>query len=120
VTKARATSFSGLSDLRAYIKCRDAGGSPEHCLSVGDNGLGAFGQVMATLKVAYVALPRGVAVEGKMVTVTLNGMGHGNPFTCIVGDIAPAGVVDLNPGALIAAGLPSDTELDCPAQWDWA
>ena len=119
MNQARATSFSTLKDLRAYIKCLIDGGSPRHCLNVGDNGEGAWGDNMAQLTVPYVALPPSVGVHNKHLRVVLKGMGHEKPFECICGDKGPDGVIDLNPAALIAAGLPSDTELDCPAEWEW-
>lgn len=128
MTTARATSFSGLKDLVAYIDCLLAGGTETHCYSKGDNGRGAWGDVVATIAHPMVALPvsemeakfghgNSHEAKGKLVTITLQG---GQPFQAQVMDKAPAGVVDLNPGALIAAGLPMDTELDVPAVWEWA
>ena len=54
--------------------------------------------------------------RGAKVRVTLKG---GKPFIAEVRDKAPKGVIDLNPGALVAAGLPSDTELNTTAEWEW-
>ena len=125
---ARGTSFATYQDLVNYINCRDAGGTSDHCLNVGDNGRGASGKTTAQIHVPMCALNSAdlhakwgttAAAWGKQVRVTLNGMGHGNAFECEVADLGPAGVIDLNPAALIAAGLPEDTELECPAEWDW-
>lgn len=125
MTTARATSYSGLKDLVAYIDCLLAGGSESHCYSKGDNGRGCWGDVVAQLKTPMVAIPAAEMVKkfgdsaharGKLVTVTLQG---GKPFDAEVRDKAPDGVVDLNPAALVAAGLPSDIELDVPATWKW-
>jgi hypothetical protein len=60
-----------------------------------------------------------VAVHNKKVRVTLS-IGHKKPFECICRDIAPPGVIDLNPAALIAAGLDPDDDIDdTHAQWKW-
>lgn len=118
MTSARATSFATPQDLRGYIKCRDAGGSPAACLSKGDNGEGAWGDETWVLDVAICALPRTVARHNARVRVLLTA-GHGEAFECLCRDIAPSGVIDLNPGALTAAGLALDTELSCDAQWEF-
>ena len=126
-TQAKCTSFSTLQDLVGYIKCRDSGGSADYCLNKGDNGVGCWGDVVATLKIAAVALPKSEMEKrfgpGNMhiarnaaVRVTLPG--H-TPFVAHVLDLAPPGVCDLNPGSLMAAGLPSDTELDMQGEWEW-
>lgn len=111
----RATSFAGPQDLRAYIKCRDSGGSGDHCLSYGDNGEGAWGDETWVFDEAIVALPRAVGSRGRKLSVTLNGV----TFQAVCKDISPVGVIDLNPGSLIAAGLDPLTELDTTAQWQW-
>ena len=122
---ARATSFATLRDLRAFIGCLRKGNTFRDCLQVGDNGTGAWGDNTATLRVPLVALPAAELIDrwgssaagrGKMVRVEVENC---IPFHATVGDIAPAGIIDLNPAALVAAGLPSDCELDRPAKWEW-
>jgi hypothetical protein len=128
MTTARATSFATFKDLRNYIKCLLAGGSETACYANGDNGEGAWGDVTAQASVAMVALPvsemekkfgkgNSRAARGKLVRVTL--AGRVQSFTAEVRDKAPDGVIDLNPGALVAAGLPVDTELSTTATWEW-
>lgn len=119
MNKAKATSFATLKDLRGYIVCLLAGGSETHCYSKGDNGEGAWGDITAQLHTPYVALPESVAVHNKSVRVLLE-MEGARPFYALCGDKGPDGVIDLNPAALQAAGLPTDTELDCPAHWEWS
>lgn len=119
MTTARATSFATLKDLRGYIKCLLNGGSETHCYNYGDNGTGAWSDNTAQLQIPMVALPPHVAVHNKMVRVTLEASQGTNVFIAKCCDKAPDGVIDLNPAALVAAGLPSDCELDCPAQWEW-
>jgi hypothetical protein len=56
------------------------------------------------------------------MSVTLfskSGKPLGKPFICQVGDKGDEGVLDLNPGALVAAGLNPDTELNAVAKWEW-
>jgi len=123
--KAKATSFATYKDLTGYIKCRDSGGTQSACLRKGDNGIGYCGDITATTKKAMVAIPAAAMIaefgatakaRGKRVRVTVQGA---KPFFAEVRDIAPAGIIDLNPGALIAAGLDQETELSAPAEWEW-
>jgi hypothetical protein len=39
----------------------------------------------------------------------------GQAFECVQGDKGNEGIIDLNPGALLAAGLDPNTELDADA-----
>ena len=128
MTTARATSFATLKDLHGYIKCLLDGHTESYCYNFGDNGEGAWGDITAQLHTPMVALPPAEmrarwgstkGAHGKSVIVTLNGQGHGHSFVAVVADIGPPHVIDLNPAALAAAGLPTDTELDCAASWDW-
>lgn len=127
--KANATSFATFRDLVNYIRCLLNGKSETACYNFGDNGTGAWGDVTAQVRTPMVALPPSAlrakwgstkAGRGKKVRVLLEDQGHEKWFNAIVGDISPEGVIDLNPAALDAAGLPIDTELDCDAEWEWA
>lgn len=122
---ARATSFATYQDLVGYIRCRNAGGSIEGCLSKGDNGIGAWGDVTAQVHTPMCAVPTaemrrkwGSAnfARGKRISVVIDGIGS---VVCEVRDKGPRGVVDLNPAALVALGLPQDRELNVPATWEW-
>lgn len=107
-----ATSFATRQDLAAFARAIEHGHTAHEALAVGDNGLGAYGD--ATWNPdgkAIVALARTVAGHNRRVRVRLFNEGHKQAFDAVVRDIAPAGVVDLNPAALIAAGLGPDTEL---------
>lgn len=123
--KSKATSFATFKDLVGYIDCLLAGGTENGCYRKGDNGRGAWGDVTAQVHTPMVALPPGEiaakwgtskAGRGKLVKVTL---AVGNTFTAEVRDKSPAGVIDLNPASLKAAGLPIDTELNTTATWSW-
>lgn len=124
-TNCRLTSFATYRDLRGYIECRDGGGSSSFCLNKGDNGKGAWGDNTATTKVAMCALPvaemvkkwgTSAAARGKKVKVTMGS----KTVVCELRDKGPAGVCDLNPGALIAFGLDQETELNVKGSWTWA
>ncbi len=115
----RLTSFATYKDLVGYIKCRDDGHNhpPEFCYNRGDNGVGAWGDVTATTKVAMCAMEPALLAQhyghssdarGRKVSVTLNG----RTIECEIRDKGPHGVCDLNPGALIALGLDQETELN--------
>ena len=143
--QGKATSFAGLSDLVAYIDCLVRGKTPDsdspdidtlanYCLNTGDNGRGCWGDITAQLRQAMCAVSENDmiaqwgskdAARGKSIHAQLvpdeNGVvqGHGNPFQVQVYDDGPQDVIDLNPAALVAAGLAPDTELSCPVQWQW-
>ncbi len=120
----KLTDFADYTDLVSYIKCRDnQGGTPQHCLSVGDNGVGASGKTTATDTVAMCALPANdirakwgstTAGWGKHVNVT-----HGSKtITVELADISPDGVCDLNPCALKLMG--EKHPFSGTGSWEWA
>jgi hypothetical protein len=123
---AKATSFATLKDLEGYIRCLQAGKSSTACYQFGDNGRGAWGDLTAQLKTPMCALPPEAMIRrwgtsrlarGKKVAVYLTRLRK--EVVCEVRDKGPNNVVDLNPAALLAVGLPSDTELNEPATWRW-
>lgn len=125
--KAKGTSFATLKDLVGYIDCLLAGGSETHCYNHGDNGRGCWGDVTAQLDTAMVALPESEmikkwgskkAAKHKKIWFKLD-QGSKTKVEAIVADQSPDGIIDLNPASLMQAGLPSDTELSCNAEWDW-
>jgi hypothetical protein len=119
VNTARATSFATRRDLAAFAICVSSGESVRHCLSVGDNGVGKWNE--PTWKPhgdAICALHHSIARHNAIVVVQLS-IGHKRPFRCFVRDVSPVGVIDLNPAALIAAGLDQDADLDCAATWHY-
>jgi hypothetical protein len=123
----KATSFATPQDLRGYIKCRDNGGSINHCFSYGDNGEGCFGDDTWNRNgPTMVALPATDMIEkwgskaearGKKVRVTLKG--SSDSFIAECRDQSPDGVIDFNPASLQAAGLEFDAELSTTADWEW-
>jgi hypothetical protein len=120
--RLRATSFATPQDIAAYRKCRDAGHSDAFCTSHpggGDNGEGKWGDDTTSTTVAYCALGPSLQKKHQAVHVVLftrKGKPLGNPFDCIQGDGGDEGIIDLNPGSLVAAGLPHDMELDARAE----
>lgn len=119
--KLRATSFATDQDMVAYAKCRAAGNSDGYCTSHaggGDNGQGAYGVDTTSRTHAYCALGPSLQESHQQVRVTLqnkDGSPLGVPFLCIQGDKGDEGIIDLNPGSLLAAGLDPNTELDAVA-----
>ena len=108
-----ASSFADPADVRAFRRCKSAGGTDRECFRVGDNGIGAWGDD-TTGSVPMCALPpedwaafpapRG----GTRIRVT----GNGRMVVCELRDTMPhrrfikngAGI-DLNPAACLALGL---------------
>ena len=119
--KLRATSFATPQDIAAYNKCRAAGHDDAYCTSHkdgGDNGKGKWGDDTTSKTVAYCALGPSLQKKHQPVHVVLStrkGTPLGKPFDCIQGDGGDEGVIDLNPGSLLAAGLPYDMELSARA-----
>lgn len=104
----KCTSFSTRQDLAAFSACVTKGNTVDDCLSVGDNGVGAWNQPTWQLnaKPPIVAMPSPTP-KNALVNVTMNG----KTVQCITKDRSPSGVVDLAPSALMAFGLDPDTEL---------
>lgn len=128
VKSARATSFATLKDLEGYIRCLQRGNSSKTCYLYGDNGRGAWGDLTAQLKTPMCALSSAsmaaqwgtsAKARGKLVLVKFRWGGKDREVLCECRDKGPAGVVDLNPAALLKAGLPTDTELNVTATWQW-
>lgn len=122
--QAKLTSFATYQDLVGFIKCLQGGNSTEYCYNYGDNGVGASNKVTAQIHTPMVAIPSAEmkkkwgstsATWGKKVKVTYNK----KSIIAEVADIGPTGVCDLNPAALIAFGIPEDTELSVQGSWEW-
>lgn len=125
-SSARVTSFATFKDLVGYARCMQKGNDSDFCYRQGDSGVGAWGDVTAQIRTPMVALPPEAmirrwgtsrAARGKKVRVWIDGIDH--PVICEVRDKGPEGVVDLNPAALDAFGLPIDTELNRSGKWEW-
>lgn len=111
----RATSFATRPDLASFGACVTKGNSVQDCLNVGDNGVGMWNDPTWELDASppIVAMPAPTPKHA-LVNVTMNG----KTVQCIVKDRSPQGVVDFAPSALIAFGLPPDTELSSTAEVD--
>lgn len=129
VHHVKASSFADPADVRAFKKCKAAGGSDQQCFKVGDNGIGLWGDDTTADK-PMCALPRevwqdewgmGNAARGALVEVTANG----RTVVCELRDTMPrlenikngAGI-DLNPAACKALGL--RPPIFVSATWKWA
>jgi hypothetical protein len=73
---------------------------------------------MVALPPAQIAAKWGTSKKGRGKKVRVE-LAIGNSFVAEVRDKGPNGVIDLNPAALLAAGLPQDTELSTQATWNW-
>lgn len=133
----KVTSFATPKDLFNMVQCLVNGGTEDRCLSVGDNGIGAFGDIIYSEHLASPACAISThemvgrwgsthAARARAISVQILPQGgnpvegHGKPFLVYVMDIAPNGVIDLTPSALLAAGLPHDYELSSTCSWRWA
>jgi len=113
--RMKATSFADEADLRAYNRAINDGFTPQEALRKGDNGLGAWNK--STVAGTGPCCALAPTVEGfrrhAIVRVTF-----GDKFVdCDVRDIAPEGVIDLNPDAVAALGLRAP--LSVMVDWFW-
>lgn len=97
----KATSFADIKDLVEYNRCIRNGMPPHQALNYGDNGLGSTNLSTVIGTGPAVALPHPWQPDKHWVRVTIGG----KSVECEVRDIAPYGVVDLNPDACVALGL---------------
>jgi len=110
-----ATSFADASDLLAFNRAVHEGKSPQQALEVGDNGIGAWGKSTVCGTGPCFALHP--SVEG-FRPGRLARIAFGDKYVdADLRDIAPRGVIDLNPDAVEALGLrpPLKTMVD----WSW-
>lgn len=128
-TAGKASSFADPNDVAAYQRCIARGGTQSHCLAIGDNGVGCFGDKTSEGSGIAAALPPDdmIAQWGsignarhKKVRVWVNG----HSIVCVLKDRLPwkkfilhGVVIDLNPDACSALGVKSPVMVD--AQWAW-
>ena len=115
MTRERATSFADPADLRAFNRAKRDGKTTEEALSVGDNGVGAWGHsTVAGTGPCCALAPTVSGFRPLRVVRIFYGEKH---VDADVRDIAPRGVIDLNPDACDELGLkpPVSTLVD----WTW-
>lgn len=117
----KGSFFAGPQDIRAFKKCKAAGGSDVHCFAKGDNGVGFRGVDCTSTEKLQVALPREIWRRagkdgGALVRVWANRV-DGTPveFVATMDDTMPAldnihnGVgIDMNPGCAVKLGIPPE------------
>lgn len=111
----KATSFATRQDLARFCESvtRDLPKDSrilERALAIGDNGVGEWGDACwhLTAPRPIVALPLPYH-QGDLITLTLP---NRKPIICVCLDRSPAGVIDLSPSALVAAGYMPDADID--------
>jgi len=128
--KGLASSFADPADVRAFKRCKAAGGSDQECFKVGDNGVGCWNDDCSEGSGPSCALPPDdmiekfgsvAAAKHAKVKVSANGQ------TVIVTlkdrmpwkkNIKNKAIIDLNPDAVSAIGL--KPPIMTPAVWEWA
>lgn len=122
------SSFADPADVAAYRKCKSDGGSEEHCLGIGDNGVGRWGDDCTEGSGPAVALPpedwepRPVA---HLAPVKVTNPANGKSVIALLKDTMPhkanikngAGI-DMNPDTCDALGL--TPPVLHPVTWQWA
>ena len=115
MTREKATSFADPADLRAFNRARRNGKTTLEALEVGDNGVGAWGHSTVAGTGPCCALSPTVAGFHPLRMVRIfYGEKH---VDADVRDIAPGGVIDLNPDACEELGL--KPPVDVMVDWNW-
>ena len=123
-----ATSFADPEDVAAFRRCKAEGNSDEYCFSLGDNGIGCWGDDVTGAQLAC-ALPPEIwlakwgskeAAHNRPVVVSANG----RLVTCLLQDTMPHLVnikngagIDLNAAAVKALGF--SPPLKVLVTWRW-
>jgi hypothetical protein len=127
----KASSFADLADLAAYQHAKALGWSDARAFKVGDNGIGAWGDLTARDDVAMCALPpedwlakwdSAAAARGQKVSVTYKGqtvIGGLRDTMPHKANITNGAGIDLNPGFAKAFNVTPPFLLD-DVEWDWA
>lgn len=127
VHTVKATSFADPADVKAFRKCKAAGGSDQDCFKVGDNGVGKWGDDCTQGNGPICALPPeewqqfGAQARGKKVIVThgdkqvIAGLRDTMPHYASIHNGAG---IDLNPDACDALGISIPAE--ARVTWQWA
>jgi hypothetical protein len=95
----KVTSFADVTDLRRYNIAIDNGKSLRAALADGDNGVGAWGKSTVAGTGAAFAVHNGQRHRTARITV------GGRSIVAECRDLAPDGVIDLNPDACAELGL---------------
>ena len=112
-----ASSFADPADVRRFRKCKEQGGSDEHCFEVGDNGIGCWGDDCTEGSGPSCALPPEVMIQnwGSVAAArhqkVLVSRGD-KSVVCTIKDRMPhlynihnGARIDLNPDAVMALGM---------------
>jgi hypothetical protein len=125
-----ASSFADPADIRAFRRCKWAGGSDQECFKVGDNGIGCWADDVSEGSGMSCALPPedmeakfGSVASAKHAKVKV--IMKGTEIVCTLKDRMPhkanikngAGI-DLNPDAVRACGM--EPPILHQAIWQWA
>ena len=113
--RLRGTSFADPSDLRAFNRALSEGRSSREALETGDNGLGASGKSTVAGTGPCVALAR--TVEGFRFGRLLRVFYGERHVDADVRDVAPEGVIDMNPDCCSELGLTPPVSV--MVDWVW-
>lgn len=126
----KATSFADPADVRAFNRCKAEGHADQYCFSVGDNGIGLWGDDCSENSGPSVALPPddmvsewGSIPEAKHRKVMVKSV---NGFVIATlkdrmpwkKNIKNGAGIDMNPDTCKALGISVPAE--CGVIWSWA
>lgn len=121
MNRTTATSFADPADLRGYNRALWDNKTVHDGLLVGDNGLGAWSQSTVSGTGPCVALPRDIVLEAtgstKLPKRLVRVFFGEKSVDCQVRDIAPHGIIDLNPDACKELGLVPPVKV--MVDWIW-
>jgi hypothetical protein len=126
----KASSFADLADLAAFQHAKALGWSDARAFKVGDNGIGAWGDLTARDDIPMCALPpedwlakwgNAASARGQKVSVTYKAqivIGELRDTMPHRANITNGAGIDLNPGFAKAFGVKAPFMLD-DVEWNW-
>ena len=114
VHKVTGSSFADPADVATYERCKANGGSEEFCLSIGDNGIGFWGDntkqgsgASCALSPELMAATWGSVAAAHLQPVLITNPHNGLTVTALIKDTLPhhSPRIDMNPDTCAALAL---------------
>jgi hypothetical protein len=112
--KVTGSSFADPADVATYERCKANGGSEEYCLSIGDNGIGAWGDntkqgsgASCALSPEQMTATWGSVAAAYLQPVLITNPSNGRTVTALIKDRLPhrSPRIDMNPDTCAALAL---------------
>jgi hypothetical protein len=114
VHSVTGSSFADPADVATYERCKANGGTEEYCLSIGDNGIGYWGDdtkqgsgASCALSPEWMIATWGSVATAHLQPVLITNPTNGQNVTALIKDTLPhqSPRIDMNPDTCAALGL---------------